>query len=63
MIINVIRHNNPWLVVLPTCLWRPSLSISLRTQPTLPSPPQTRTRNDSKFWNSRNLTTTASSSH
>lgn len=38
-----------------TCLWRLRLSISDRTQPTLPSPPQTRIRNVSNFWNKRKL--------
>jgi len=38
-----------------TCLWRLRLSISERTQPTLPSPPQTRIRKVSNFWNKRKL--------
>jgi len=40
-----------------TCLRRQSRSISLRTQLTLPSPPHTSTRNDSKFRNNRRLQT------
>lgn len=40
-----------------TCLCKPSLSSSDRTQPTLPSPPQTRIRKVSNFWKRRSLNT------
>lgn len=39
-----------------TCLCSVRESISDRTQPTLPSPPQTRILNVSNFWKSRRLT-------
>lgn len=38
-----------------TCLCRVRESISDKTQPTLPSPPHTRIRNVSNFWNKRKL--------
>lgn len=47
--------NNGISECIHTCLWRSSLSISDNTHPTLPSPPHTKIRNWSNFWNSLNL--------
>lgn len=38
-----------------TCLCKVRASISDKTHPTLPSPPHTRIRNVSNFWNRRKL--------
>lgn len=46
------------MLLCTTCLCRLSLSISERTHPTLPSPPHTRIRKLSNFWNRRRLENT-----
>lgn len=43
------------MLLCTTCLCRLSLSISERTHPTLPSPPHTKIRKLSNFWNRRKL--------
>lgn len=55
--ISIISSSSSLLLLFSalTCLWRLSLSSSERTQPTLPSPPHTRTRKVTNFWNSRRL--------
>lgn len=49
------------MLLCTTCLCRLSLSISERTHPTLPSPPHTKIRKLSNFWNRRKLEKTQQS--